>query len=59
MKSCSFRMTAGIDEALRLNLAIKYADGEFPPTFANDTSLQIGLEFLFGGKRLDSVINEK
>lgn len=34
------------------NLTVKYADGEFAPTFAEDTSVQLGLEFFFGGKRI-------
>ena len=34
------------------NLTVKYADGEFAPTFAEDTSVQLGLEFFFGAKRI-------
>ena len=33
------------------NLTVKYANGHVPPTFARNTSVHIGLEFLFGGYR--------
>jgi hypothetical protein len=32
------------------NLSIKYAEGEFAPTFVSNRSIQLGLEFLFGNK---------
>ena len=33
------------------NLTVKYADGEVAPTYATDTSVHLGLEFLFGEQR--------
>jgi hypothetical protein len=34
------------------NLTVRYADGKVAPTFTKDTSVHIGLEFLFGGYRV-------
>ena len=34
------------------NLTIKYAEGKVPPTFIDDTSVHLGLQFFFGGYRI-------
>lgn len=34
------------------NLTVRYADGKVAPTFTRDTSVHVGLEFLFGGYRV-------
>jgi len=34
------------------NLTVKYADGDVSPTFEKTTTVQLGLEILFGGERI-------